>query len=506
MPITQTILDTAHDDPERIALAEGDRALTYGELLRRAPQIYACIAQTLARLPDTAVDAPADVGDVPVVAVSLAHALDAAELVAVFSGYRLVTCVLDPGWPIQHRVRSVMRAGARIVVSDETDFVDALRTAGWGGAAVAPTALRAAPAEAAAVQPMRRPDDEPFLLIFTSGTTDEPKGFLRTRAAWRYNTAISARYLRSDDGLRTIAPGPLSYSLTLYALVEVLASAGSLWLQSAFDPLAAVRTIDERSIQRLVSVPAVLPALAAAARHRASSLPTLHSVIVGGAQLSERMRTEFEAFAPGAELISYYGAAEIGFIGRSLAGDGAELELFEGVEVRIRDERGRDVAPGQLGQLFVRVDSQGDRYVSTTGGTRITGADGWATVADQASFADGLLRLAGRAGDIAVTGGHKVSLQQVDRALETIPGCEVCCTVTQPDAALGEVLVAIIERQGETPVPEKRDILEHLRVLLPPQFRPRRFYTADRLPRTVGGKIRRGAVRAELETGRYTRM
>lgn len=508
MPFTGTVMDTARRHPDRVAIAERDRRVTYGELVDMSPIVFAGVRAALRRQHSSAegVDAPVDLRGLPLIAICVESALDVATLTAVLAGYGVVTTVMDPRWPAEHRIRAVRSGGARLVVTEDATFAEELTEAGWTGTVLTPAELLdegrgALSAGDVPIPPQVRDATEPFCLIFTSGTTDLPKGFLRTRQSWRVNMRVSEEYLYASPGVKTIAPGPLAYSLTLYALVETLGTAGSMWLQSRFDPIGVAQTIDETSVKRLVAVPAVLPALAAAARRRDSTLPSLRHVVVGGANLSAAVRQAFEEAVPSASVLCYYGAGEIGFIGVSRSGEGNVLEPIRGVELSVRNDAGEEVSPGELGQLFVRVASQGDRYI-TAGGDPITGPDGWSTVNDMARFRDGTLTLEGRAGDIAVTGGHKVSLLQIERVLHGFPGCESATVVTQPDAVLGERLVAVVE----APAPDKSMLLEHLSAHLAPQFVPHRFVEAANLPRTVGGKIRRGQVREELAAGRYRRL
>ena len=106
----------------------------------------------------------------------------------------------------------------------------------------------------------------------------------------------------------------------------------------------------------------------------------------------------------------------------------------------------------------------------------------------------GRLDLAGRAGDIVVTGGHKVSLPEVERAFDGMPGLGAICAVALPHSRLGAVVALVIE--GDDGL-SKEELVAHARAALAPQFVPRQWYRVAQLPRTVGGKIRRPAT-AEL--------
>ncbi|MGY3128560.1 long-chain acyl-CoA synthetase [Agrococcus sp. UYP33] len=511
MTFTGSIIAVAESDPGRLALAGDGERITYGDLRAECTRIRSGIEQLLGG-PDAtpAGRTSAETGGVPIIAVSLSRAIDIARWISGVTSFRAIIAVLDPLWPEQHRLETIRRVDPAIVVTDDASFEHAL--AGlepWSGTAVSLDRFDAVAAEApASAGPEVRPRDEPFLLLFTSGTTDLPKGFLRTRGSWDINVGVSRAFLGAEEGTRTLAPGPVSYSLTLYALVEVLATGGSLHLQSGFDAVAAVRTIEEERVERFVGVPAMLLALVAAAERSPSgmrALASLRTVITGGANQGERIRAVFEAAVPGARLRSYYGASEIGFIGYSDVGDGTRLTPFDGVEVAVRDDAGRSLPDGEIGTLHVRVESAVGRYVSATSAERITDAGGWSSVHDLAALADGTIELAGRAGDIAVSGGHKVSLPQVERALATVPGCESCCAVALPDAALGSIVAVVVEGDRDA-VPPKPQMQQALRQLLAPQFLPHRYYRAAALPRTAGGKIRRVAVADLIADGIAERL
>lgn len=503
MPITAKILETAKSDPERPALVEGDRTVTYAEIAQSGA-IYDSLNAAVKS--NRLAAAASNFTNSLRVAVCLSSALEAAYLVASLAGFDVVTLVLDPKWPLEHRANAAEQGGMQVVVTDDEVFAvaiaESLKIPVLSFSEIATNAKSLS-------EPKVRGSNEPFLLIFTSGTTDLPKGFYRTRNSWRYNVEISKRYLFAESGIKTIAPGPISYSLTLYALIETLATGGTLHLQSEFNVRACYRSIVEEEIPRLVCVPAILTALTEYADTVGLHLNELKYAVVGGAALNPKTRNQFEKVAPNAKLLSYYGAAEIGFIGYSMGSE--MLTPFEGVELSIRkyDATGEPKTPaaeletGELGSLYVRVPSQADRYVTVEApGGLVTQADGWATVHDQAyKQSDGFV-LMGRSGEIANTGGHKVSLMQVDAALENATGHPAVAVAIKHEK-LGEKVVAVVESSDPL---TKKEILQRLREILPPQFVPQQLYRAEKLPRTAGGKIRREETRQWLQQGKYQRL
>ncbi|MGO3678478.1 MAG: hypothetical protein ACTJF6_05160, partial [Microbacteriaceae bacterium] len=176
MPYTRTVLEVASNEPERVALTDGVRSITYGDLSRSSGAHKAVVDSLLGQLSPEALSGITfadEIGDIPVISISLTHVLDSAELVAVLAGYRTVTSVLDPLWPIEHRVRSIVRSGAQIVVTDDESLGHALVEGDWPGVIIGLDEYRARLARVSEAEnreqpPTVRDDEEPFLLIFTS--------------------------------------------------------------------------------------------------------------------------------------------------------------------------------------------------------------------------------------------------------------------------------------------------------------------------------------------------
>ncbi|WP_417563272.1 class I adenylate-forming enzyme family protein [Microbacterium sp.] len=511
MPITGMILDVAARHPDRPAIVGSDGRLTYAQLVDDSRRMFAAV-DALHRSQPVPPRPAAETGGIPITAVSITSAFHTARIVAGLAGFRTVSATIDPRWPLEHRVRVILTCGIGVVISDSTALQTALIDAGWTGTvlSLAEFMRREAYARPRGM-PRVRDSREAFLLLFSSGTTSNPKAFLKTRGQYRANYAISSAHLEPLPGVATFAPGPISYSLTLYAVIESLASGGSVHVADAFEPAAVGGRIRDERITRVVAVPAVVQSLADAARRDPAAFERLALVVTGGANLSSVLRDELARVLPEVRLISYYGAAEIGFIGDSRGGDGTRIAVYDGVEVAIRDEVGAPVADGELGTLWVRAEACSDGYLAATTREVLREPDGWATVHDQGRLVPdtpgtpGGLELVGRAGDIAVTGGHKVSLQDVDRAFEGMPQLGAVSAVAVPHTRLGTVVALVIEKNGAA-TPAKAQLQAWAREKLAPQYVPRRWYVVPALPRTVGGKIRRGETAELIARGEAERL
>ncbi|MGO3147669.1 MAG: class I adenylate-forming enzyme family protein [Leucobacter sp.] len=519
MPISHSIAETAARHPERLALTDTDRRITYRELAVFCARTSVVLERTFTdqAAAGTAIAPPAEANGVPVVALAIEDPLDLARSICAVMTSNAIVTVIDTNWPLGDCVETIRRGAATVVITDRDDI--------RAGAAQLEAAVEICTVPefdvrcAAVLQPgevIVRDDDEPYLLLFTSGTTNKPKGFIKTRAQWRACFPVSYAHFGVADGLVSYVPGSLAYSLTLYGLVEAIGTGGSCIVAAGFEPIDAVRVIREERVDRLVAVPATLRALAVLERRDPGSLASLSWAIVGGANLGPTVRDEFAKAAPHTRLVSYFGAAEIGFLGWSNSGDGTRLRLFDGVFAEVRGPEGEVLPEGELGTLWLRVDAMCvPGYLASTTSVQLRDATGWATVDDQARSFGREVVLAGRAGDVVSTGGHKVALPEIERAFAAIPGYERACAVPLPHKTLGVEVVAVIEppKQGTTAStapwpPVKSELLARLRDLLAPQFVPRRFYTVSELPRTVSGKVRRGEVAELIRTDpeRFTRL
>ena len=554
MPITSRILEVAAADPDRLALvgspsggsasdesadsAEGaqvQRSLTYAELVADSRTMFAAVDGLHREQAEPPTPAPETHG-IPITAVSLTSAFETSRIIAGLTGFRAVSATIDPRWPLSHQLGVITTTGIGLVISDSFELAEALAATGWTGSVITAAdfhAREAAIDPADTVPPSVREASEPFLMLFSSGTTSNPKAFIKTRQQYRDNVAVSSAYLEPLPGVATLAPGPVSYSLTLYAVVESLATGGSVHVADDFDPFTMGSRIATEAITRVVAVPAVVKALAEAARRTPANFDGLDLVVTGGANLPASIRAALADVLPDTRLISYYGAAEIGFIGDSRDGDGTWISIYDTIGIEVREESGTRLPDGEIGTVWIKAAACSDGYVTGTTDAQLRLPDGWATVGDQGRIENGLLQLAGRAGDIAITGGHKVSLPEVERAFENFDGglgdgpdggavrvgrrrLGEVCAVALPDDSLGSVVAIVVEPDSaghgfedgtpDSGTPAKATLLAHARSRLAPQFVPRRFYLLDRLPRTVGGKIRRHETVDLVMSGKAQRL
>jgi long-chain acyl-CoA synthetase len=341
------------------------------------------------------------------------------------------------------------------------------------------------------------PPDSVFLVGFTSGTTSLPKAFTRTRRSWQMAFELSRDYFGLSAQDRTLAPGPLTASLNLYALAESLHAGAAFVTLPRFDVGAALACITDRGITRLVAAPTALLLIGERALASGVDGSSLTGIISAGARLDAATLVLLRRWAPNAAIFDYYGAAELSFVAASVLRPGEPAAPrttavglpFPGVEIRIVDDAGRSMAEGVPGNIFVRSPLVSEGYAWGDDGEAFRRDGDWCTVGDQGYLAaDGVLHFLGRRADMIVTAGRNVYPQEVETALQAVEGVEAVVATGIPDAYRGTRLVAAVLGSPEA---DARRLRAAGRSLLADAKRPLSYYALAELPLTATGKVSR---------------
>ncbi|NUS68517.1 MAG: AMP-binding protein, partial [Ensifer adhaerens] len=255
MPFAAAIHRHAQDHPHAPAFKIEGRVFTFGDLARIAGALAESFDELVAMAERRSVLADRS----RLIALETGnHPLFAAAFLAATSGGNCVA-LIDPHLP--EATRQVMRdrlSPDLIIVADGATLSlhapasGKTRTFGETDGAVTPLAVG--------------DDTEPFLIVFTSGTTGMPKAIIRDRGSWRRSLATGEPFFGIDRATRTFAPGPLAHGLTLYALAETLVAGAEFIGAAHFEASRAVSIIKAKAVKRLALVPTMLRRLCAATR------------------------------------------------------------------------------------------------------------------------------------------------------------------------------------------------------------------------------------------------
>jgi acyl-CoA synthetase (AMP-forming)/AMP-acid ligase II len=507
MTVSSRVAEHARGRPDALAVAIGSERTTFGRLARRAAQIAAGLSALPRR---TAPCCPGLPEDGRLLAVAVGNDPQFPELFVGGTAGAHACAVLDPKWAPAQAVSILPRLQPDLLVigdgtaSAQPALLSAAREHGIPVLTAAAESYEPWLAQYDGADPDRHlappREGETFLVGFTSGTTSLPKAFHRARASWRASLAAGRGVFALDPSTSMLAPGPLAHGLTLYALAEALDVGAPFHGLPTFDGRAAAAAIRGEGIRRLVVVPTMLAALCEAARSAGDIFPTVRSIVTAGAKLDARLAEETQAILPNARIVEYYGASELGFVTvtQRRPGDAPGDDVghpFPGIEIAIRDADGRPAEDGRPGAVFVRspLVSSGYLWGAEDGSGFRTDGAGWATVGDIGWLDEtGALHLAGREGEMVITGGLNVYPAEVEQVLRGLPGIEQAVVLGVPDDYLGRRLVAVLSGPGVAGLTQRQAAelcLPHL-----PRYKiPRQLFAvaASGWPMTRSGKVAR---------------
>ncbi|GAA4538689.1 AMP-binding protein [Amycolatopsis samaneae] len=346
-------------------------------------------------------------------------------------------------------------------------------------------------ADATPLTPCPVGDDDLFCIRHTGGTTGHPKGI-----PWSFRTHAGIVEFMSV----LVHPDTVQLVCTTLAHIAgmsadaVLLAGGKLVLLARFDTAKVLARVERYRVTDLIVLPPLLYALMDHPAVDEHDLSSLRRVNYGGCPASpERIRAAMERFGP--VLIQAYGTNEAGVIARLSAEEHQRPELIEtagrplpGVEVAIRDERGRDLPAGERGEVCVRSAVGATRYWRNPELTAQVFRDGWVHTGD-VGFLDeeGYLHLSGRIKDmIIVVGGHAYPAELEDVLLGYDAVAEVAVFGVPDEDRLERIHVAARPAPGRTITLD--EVREFVTARMGAMYAPHALRLVDEIPLTDIGK------------------
>ena len=350
--------------------------------------------------------------------------------------------------------------------------------------------------------------DDPYVIVYTSGTTARPKGCVHT-----FNTyASGARSLTgafaftSDDV--GFSPSPITHTTGLVTGVLIpLITGGSTHVMAEWDPRDGLREIARYrctvSVTATTFIQMVLDVFDPA-EHDASSMRVWVSA---GAPIPRSVVERARALLPGACILSLYGRSENLATTtctvdddpeKSLVSDGAALPF---AQVQVVDELGTEVATGEEGDIAYKGPSHMLGYLGRPQETaELYTPTGFSRSGDLGRMdADGYVRVTGRTKDIVIRGGMNISVREIEDLLLGHAGVRSAAVVGMPDERLGERLCCYVVPSDPTAPPSLDDLKSYLQERgLAVQKAPERLELVAALPMTATGKIQKHLLRQDV--------
>jgi len=362
-------------------------------------------------------------------------------------------------------------------------------------------------AAASATEPKCQVEEtDPFFIGYTSGTTGFPKGAVVSHRNLICHYALLPAqygYITYTDRLLLIMPFFHSNS-TWHSQVAVMMGASIVVYQSGgFNPEEILSIMDKEKVTLVSVVPTMLTMIlnlpdAVKAKYDVSSMK---GIMCGSAPLMTHTKEQTMAFFKNAYMFEGYGATETGIV-TNLAPHEQIRKVRSvgrcavGKEIRLLDEEGKDVPPGEVGELYTRgLGVLLVEYWRNPEGTAKAFRDDWCTVGDMARIdEEGFYYLEDRKADMIISGGENVYPTEVENVLARHPAVLESAVVSMPDELWGEKVHAVVVlREGIKLTSE--ELIDFCRDKLAGYKRPKSVDFVKELPKNPTGKILRRKVR-----------
>ena len=338
-------------------------------------------------------------------------------------------------------------------------------------------------------------------LVYTSGTTGEPKGVMHTANTLFSNLRPFAERLRLGQNDVVLMASPMAHQTGfMYGLLMPVMLGATAVLQDIWEPKRAAERIGHEGVTFTMASTPFLSDLTDVIAGGEDEVPSLRIFLSAGAPIP-RVLVERATQALKANIISAWGMTENGAVTTTRLDDSPQ-KIFHtdgcplpGMEVCVADLANKPLPPGTEGMLKVRGCSNFVGYLKRP---RLYGhdTDGWFDTGDLAQIdADGFIRITGRSKDIIIRGGENIPVVEIEGLLFRHPAIQAVAIVGFPDQRLGERACAfVVVKPGETfSRNEMVRFLEQEKIAR--QYLPERLEIVEDLPRTPSGKVQKFKLR-----------
>lgn len=344
--------------------------------------------------------------------------------------------------------------------------------------------------------------DDVMQILYTSGTTGEPKGVMHTSNTLFSNLVRYSRRLDLGENDVILMASPLAHQTGfVYGLMQPVYLGCTAVLQDVWDPRKAADIVAREKVTYTMGSTPFLADLTEVARERGEAFASLRIFQAAGATIPRALVRDATVLL-GATILSGWGMTENGAVTTTRPGDPPE-KIFEsdgcpieGMELRVVDDGQQPLPPGESGHLQVRGCSNFVGYLRRPQLYQVD-ADGWFATGDVARLdTDGYLRITGRSKDVVIRGGENVPVVEIENLLFRHPAVREVAVVGRADPRLGERCAAWIVARGAAP-PTLADLTAYLEGCgVAKTYFPEFLRVVDELPKTPSGKVQKFVLRS----------
>lgn len=348
-------------------------------------------------------------------------------------------------------------------------------------------------------------DSDLAALMFTSGSTGKPRGVMVSHGNIRANTCSIIQYLGLTAADRIMTVLPFHYCFGTSLLHTHLRVGGTLVIDPRFlYPETILQNMQETQCTGFAGVPSHFQILLRKTSLRKKSFPHLRYVQQAGGHLAPIFLRELGEALPKTQIFVMYGQTEATARLTYLPPDLLEAKLgsigtaIPGVKLSVLNSEGREVLPGEVGEIVAEGDNVTLGYWRAPEETASIFRNGKLYTGDQATVdEDGFLYVVGRAKDFLKCGGKRVSCKQLEQQLLECEDLLEAAVIGVPDEVLGEAVVAfLVPRPGG--MAGEENLRQFCKQNLPPEFQPRELVVLNALPKNSASKVLKEELRNSL--------
>ncbi len=351
-------------------------------------------------------------------------------------------------------------------------------------------------------------DEDLTILMYTAGTTEQPKGVMLTHESLSSYVLGNVNPADPDVEERNILTVPLYHIAGVQAVLSGVYGGRTLIVQRQFDAEEWMKLVERERVDRAMMVPTMLKRIIDHPDFERHDLSSLKVITYGAAPMPLEVIKRALRKLPKARFINAFGQTETASTITMLPPedhvlDGASPAEVEkklkrlgsigkplvDVEVRIVDEEGKDMKPGQVGEIVARGPRLMRGYWKRESATAEVFRGGWLHTGDLGyRDEDGYIYLAGRAREFIKRGGEMISPEEVEQVLQSHPAIDEAAVIGVQDEEWGERVRAIVAlKEGKTATAE--EIMEFCRKRLSSFKKPESVVFVEELPRNSMGKM-----------------
>ena len=489
---------SAARSPRRPALICEGVTRSYGALAERVRRVCGAVQQAGLKPGDRA-------------AILAPNCLEYAELVVGMADAGVVVATLNARSTSHELAAACDDCGARLLIVHRSlaDVATAARFATATRLLVLGEEYEAWLAAAPESGPLSILDEtDPFTLVYSSGTTGKPKGIVighRSRTLTFHGMAMEYGCYGPDDFQLGVAP--MAHGAGFAFLMASLYFGGTVEVLAKFDPERVVAKLATEPFTGIFMVPTHFQAIFALGapfleRHRGGA-KALRAIISNAAALPQAVKEKIIAYWGPGRLHETYGSTEAGIVTNlrppfQLSHRQSVGPAFAMNVVRLLDDRGREVEPGAVGELYSQSPYLFDGYWGQPAETEAALRDGWVTAGDLArQDEDGFYYVVDRKKDTVISGGINIYPREIEEVLHQHAAVLEAAVIGVPDEYFGEALRAFVVARPGMNV-DGAALEAHCRGVLAGYKVPKQFRFIDALPRNAGGKVLKKVLRTNV--------